>query len=159
MGAVFYLLAEWVTRLCGVTIRLLCIVGSVGSEIVGNRYAALPWRWAEDHLEILLITTLTTRRWVVPKGWPIEGCTPSECAAREALEEAGVVGATMASKAAVGSFSYLKRRKTGETISCRVAVFPLEVERQRRTWPEKDVRRSRWCTVDEAMGARLPIWA
>jgi 8-oxo-dGTP pyrophosphatase MutT (NUDIX family) len=123
-------------------------VGGVKSEL-GSQYAALPWRWADDHLEILLITTLSTKRWVVPKGWPLEGRSPCECAAQEALEEAGVVGTT--APRPVGSFSYLKRRKTGETISCRVAVFALEVERQRRTWPEKAMREICWCSVDEAL--------
>ena len=127
------------------------VVGSVSGikSEAGSQYAALPWRWADDHLEILLITTLSTKRWVVPKGWPLEGRSPSESAAQEALEEAGVVGPTALRP--VGSFSYLKRRKTGETISCRVAVFALEVERQRRTWPEKAVRETCWCSVDEAL--------
>jgi 8-oxo-dGTP pyrophosphatase MutT (NUDIX family) len=120
-------------------------VSGVKSEI-GSQYAALPWRWTDDHLEILLITTLSTKRWVVPKGWPLEGRSPCECAAQEALEEAGVVGTTTPHP--VGSFHYLK---TGETISCRVAVFALEVERQRRTWPEKALRQTCWCSVDEAL--------
>ncbi len=124
-------------------------MSSVGSEATGSQYAALPWRWADDHLEILLITTLNTKRWVVPKGWPLAGCTPGECAAQEALEEAGVVG-EMAPRPC-GFFLYLKRRKTGEVVSCRVAVFPLEVARQRRTWPEKAVRETCWCSVDEAL--------
>jgi 8-oxo-dGTP pyrophosphatase MutT (NUDIX family) len=124
-------------------------VGSVQSAIVGDQYAALPWRLVEDRLEILLITTLTSKRWVVPKGWPVEGCSPSECAAHEALEEAGVVGTT-ASKP-VGSFAYLKRRKSGDEISCRVQVFGLEVERQRRAWPEKAIRQTCWCSVEVAI--------
>jgi 8-oxo-dGTP pyrophosphatase MutT (NUDIX family) len=124
-------------------------MSSVGTDITGSQYAALPWRWVDGHLEILLITTLTSKRWVVPKGWPIEGRTPSDCAAQEAFEEAGVIG-TMASKS-VGSFDYRKRRKTGEEIPCHVAVFDLEVERQRRAWPEKAVRQTCWCTVEEAM--------
>ena len=124
-------------------------MSSVGSVSTESQYAALPWRWTDDHLEILLITTLTTRRWVVPKGWPMAGCSPSECAAREALEEAGVVGEMASSP--LGSFSYGKRRKTGETVPCKVAVFALEVARQRRTWPEKSVRETCWCSVDEAL--------
>ncbi len=124
-------------------------MSSVGSGTVESQYAALPWRWAHDHLEILLITTLTTRRWVVPKGWPIEGCTPSECAELEALEEAGVLGE--AAQSPLGSFSYRKRRRTGETVPCKVAVFALEVERQRRSWPEKAFRETCWCSVDEAL--------
>ena len=124
-------------------------MSSVGSVTTGSQYAALPWRWVEDHLEILLITTLTSKRWVVPKGWPCEGRSPSESAAQEAFEEAGIIGTT--TSRAVGSFDYLKRRKTGETIACHVAVFALEVERQRRAWPEKAFRQTCWCSVEEAM--------
>jgi 8-oxo-dGTP pyrophosphatase MutT (NUDIX family) len=124
-------------------------MSSVVSVSTGSQYAALPWRWADEHLEILLITTLTTRRWVVPKGWPVEGCSPSERAAQEALEEAGVVGEMAQSP--LGSFRYAKRRKSGETVPCKVAVFALEVARQRRTWPEKSVRETCWCSVDEAL--------
>jgi 8-oxo-dGTP pyrophosphatase MutT (NUDIX family) len=124
-------------------------MSSVGADITGSQYAALPWRWVEGHLEVLLITTLTSKRWVVPKGWPMEGCSPSECAAHEAFEEAGVVGTTAPEP--VGSFDYRKRRKTGAEIDCHVDVFDLEVERQRRAWPEKAVRETRWCTVDEAL--------
>jgi 8-oxo-dGTP pyrophosphatase MutT (NUDIX family) len=123
-------------------------MSSVGTDITGSQYAALPWRRVEGRLEILLITTLTTKRWVVPKGWPLEGCSPSECAAQEAFEEAGV--GTMASKP-VGSFDYRKRRKAGDEIACHVDVFDLEVERQRRAWPEKAMRETCWCTVDEAL--------
>jgi 8-oxo-dGTP pyrophosphatase MutT (NUDIX family) len=124
-------------------------MSSVGTDITGSQYAALPWRRVEGRLEILLITTLTTKRWVVPKGWPLEGCSPSECAAQEAFEEAGVIG-TMASKP-VGSFDYRKRRKAGDEIACHVDVFDLEVERQRRAWPEKAMRQTCWCTVEEAL--------
>lgn len=124
-------------------------MSSVGTALTGSQFAALPWRWVDGHLEILLITTLTSKRWVVPKGWPVEGCSPSECAALEAFEEAGVVGTT-ASKP-VGSFDYRKRRKTGGEIACHVDVFDLEVERQRRAWPEKAVRQTCWCTVEDAM--------
>jgi 8-oxo-dGTP pyrophosphatase MutT (NUDIX family) len=124
-------------------------MSSVGAITTGSQYAALPWRWVDGHLEILLITTLTTRRWVVPKGWPIDGRSPSECAAQEAFEEAGVIG-TMAPKP-VGSFDYHKRRKTGDEIACHVDVFDLEVERQRRAWPEKAVRQTCWCSVEEAL--------
>ena len=76
---------------------------------VDLQYAALPWRRVHGEVQILLVTTKTTGRWIVPKGWPIPGRKPAECAAREALEEAGVVGEVAAQ--AVGSFSYQKRRE------------------------------------------------
>ena len=120
---------------------------------VNLQYAALPWRRVHGEVQILLVTTKTTGRWIVPKGWPIPGRKPAECAAREALEEAGVVGEVAAQ--AVGSFSYQKRRKSGDLLSCKVEVFPMEVVRQRRSWPEKDARETCWCSINEAV-ARVP---
>jgi 8-oxo-dGTP pyrophosphatase MutT (NUDIX family) len=113
------------------------------------QYAALPWRKTPRGPEILLITTRTTRRWIVPKGWPLKNCTPAECAAYEALEEAGVIG-TMAKKA-IGTFLYDKHRKSGEIVPCKVEVFPMEVITRRRKWVEMNVRESRWCSCAEAM--------
>ena len=113
------------------------------------QYGVLPWREVEGALQILLITTQTTKRWIVPKGWPVPGLRPSECAAHEALEEAGVVGEI--ARRPIGSFHYEKRRKSGTTRRCRVDIFPMEVVRQRRNWPEKRLRETRWCSIEEAL--------
>jgi 8-oxo-dGTP pyrophosphatase MutT (NUDIX family) len=113
------------------------------------QYAALPWRKAGQSIEILLITTRNTRRWIVPKGWPLPDCTPQQCAAFEALEEAGVIGEVNAEP--IGSFRYDKLRKNGNIVSCKVQVFPLKVTGRKRAWPEKRARDSRWCPVAEAV--------
>lgn len=124
-------------------------VSSVASSPAAQ-YAALPWRKIRANtLEILLVTTRRTGRWIVPKGWPIAGCTPSECAAREAFEEAGVLG--VIAPEPLGSFPYDKTRKTGDAVRCSVDVFPLKVTHRLRTWPEKSMRETRWCGVDEAL--------
>ena len=57
-------------------------------------------------LEILVVTTRQSRRWIVPKGWPIKRLTPSKSAAREAFEEAGVRGKIGAKP--IGNFRYKK---------------------------------------------------
>jgi 8-oxo-dGTP pyrophosphatase MutT (NUDIX family) len=57
-------------------------------------------------LEILIVMTRQSRRWIVPKGWPIKRQTPSKSAAREAFEEAGVRGKIGAR--AIGNFTYKK---------------------------------------------------
>ena len=85
----------------------------------------------------------------MPKGWPIGGCTPRECAAREAMEEAGVLGVIAAEP--IGTFPYEKQRKSGEAVACQVKVFALQVTHQLRTWPEKSARETRWCEIDEAL--------
>ena len=36
--------------------------------------AALPWRRTSGgDVEVLLITSRETRRWIIPKGWPMKG--------------------------------------------------------------------------------------
>ena len=53
--------------------------------------AALPYRFTSAAaLEIFLITSRRTKRWIIPKGWPIKGLKPAKTAARGAFEEAGV---------------------------------------------------------------------
>ena len=119
------------------------------TSAVRVQYGALPWRATTRGVEILLITTQTTRRWIIPKGWPIPGLRPSECAAHEVFEEAGVEGEI--SNRPIGTFNYEKRRKSGDAVACKVEVFALEVFRQRRNWPEKGSRKTRWCSVKEAL--------
>src|SRR5687767_9409191 len=114
-----------------------------------TQYAALPFRRRSDGVtEVLLVTSKTSRRWIIPKGWPIRGAKPHGTARREALEEAGLVGRV--AKRCLGSFHYRKRLRQGRAVTCEVHVFPLNVERQRRTWREKNQRETRWFTLDAA---------
>jgi 8-oxo-dGTP pyrophosphatase MutT (NUDIX family) len=73
---------------------------------------------------------------------------PHEAAAREALEEAGVVGRIGTEP--IGSFSHRKVRRQGDALVCEVTVFPLEVTRQHKTWPEKGKRKLQWLSQSEA---------
>jgi 8-oxo-dGTP pyrophosphatase MutT (NUDIX family) len=115
-----------------------------------RQYAALPWRRTTS-LEILLVTSRDTGRWVIPKGWPMKGKSPSAAAAREALEEAGVVGEI--AKTALGAFTYVKFLKDGQGQACKVRVFPLKVIDQLADWPEKHQRMAKWFLSDEAAAA------
>jgi 8-oxo-dGTP pyrophosphatase MutT (NUDIX family) len=113
------------------------------------QYGALPYRKSNDHrAEFMLVTSRETRRWIIPKGWPKKGKSPHRSAAREAFEEAGVLGAV--GRQPVGSFSYEKRLKNGRSIECEVHVFPLEVRRQRKEWPERQQRRIKWLPASKA---------
>ena len=113
----------------------------------GRLYAALPFRYLHN-LEILLISSRETHRWVIPKGWPMKGKKPHAAAAREALEEAGVVGPI--GRRSIGSYSYVKRLKNGAPLLCTVEVFPLMVSRRRDRWREQDQRTSQWFPAEEA---------
>lgn len=114
------------------------------------QYGALPYRLDDDaSIEVLLVTSRETKRWIIPKGWPIKGLKPSEAAAREAYEEAGVRG-RIAGRA-LGYYVYEKRLEDrGTTVPCQVEVFPLLVKRQSKDWPESKQRMARWFSAAEA---------
>ena len=107
-------------------------------------------------LEILIVTTRQSRRWIVPKGWPIKRLTPSRSAAREAFEEAGVRGKIGARP--IGNFRYKKAAdENGAEANCEVKVFPLLVKRQSATWPEFGQRVAQWVDPEKAISLiRVP---
>jgi 8-oxo-dGTP pyrophosphatase MutT (NUDIX family) len=110
------------------------------------QYGALPYRFTQiAALEILVVTTRQSRRWIVPKGWPIKRLTPSKSAAREAFEEAGVRGKIGARP--IGNFRY----KNGAEADYEVKIFPLLVRRQSATWPEHGQRVVQWVAPDKAI--------
>jgi len=113
------------------------------------QFAALPWRRnAGGEIEVLLITSRETRRWVIPKGWPIKGKSSAKSAAQEAFEEAGVRGKV--AKKPFGSYAYDKRLKNGRLQHVRVAVFPLQVDYEAEVYLEAGQREKLWLAPAEA---------
>jgi 8-oxo-dGTP pyrophosphatase MutT (NUDIX family) len=96
----------------------------------------------------MLVTSRETHRWVLPKGWAEKRLTGPQLAAKEAFEEAGLLGEITPDP--VGSYVYLDRLPGGRALACDVAVFPLRVERLLDDWPERRQRERRWFTVAEA---------
>ena len=113
-----------------------------------HQIGALPWRRRDGVLEVLLVTSRETRRWVSPKGWPMPYKSDAEAAATEAWEEAGVKG--LIGPVPIGGYSYSKRMKDGAERPCRVKVYALEVTVERDAWPEADQRMRRWFPAAEA---------
>lgn len=125
--------------------------GRLSGEPVRLQYAALPYRLSDAGcLDIMLVTSRETGRWVLPKGWPMRGKTGAEAAAREAYEEAGIIGYPAATP--VGAYHYRKRRSHGASVLCRVEVFPLDVLDELDRWPEKRQRRRSWFAAEDASG-------
>ncbi len=112
-----------------------------------QQYAALPWRQAQG-FEVLLITSRETRRWVIPKGWPMEGHSGAESAAQEAYEEAGVRGKISAQ--AIGRYGYTKRIQGKGRKRFMVDVFALEVTEVLDLWLEAHQRTRQWLSPQEA---------
>ena len=114
-----------------------------------RQYGVIPVRFSRDgQIQVLLVTSRGTGRWLIPKGWPMRKRTPAGTAEREAFEEAGVKG-WLWSHRPIGSYRYLKQDEnfTGEIL---VRVFVLVVEELKKRWPEKEERRVRWCTLRQA---------
>ena len=116
-----------------------------------RQVAVLPWRQGEDGLQVMMITSRETRRWVIPKGGRMVGKTDPQAAAQEAYEEAGIQGETL--ETPLGHFRYAKRLKSGAEQACVVAVYPLEVLIQLGAWPEDQQRQRRWMPQAEAAEA------
>ena len=117
-------------------------------KIVGIQYAALPYRIEAGQVWILLITSRGTRRWVIPKGWPMHGRRPQDAAATEAAEEAGIVGEV--EDTPLGSYRYDKRLKGDDTSAVQVIVFPFRVQAQAEDWKEQGQRMFEWFRYQRA---------
>ena len=117
-------------------------------KVTGIQYAALPYRLEGRRLSILLITSRETRRWVIPKGWPMPGLKPQDAAATEAAEEAGVLGEI--ADQPLGSYHYMKVQKGKPARAVQVIVFPLRVTGQMEDFKEQAERKLRWFSPHEA---------
>lgn len=115
-----------------------------------QQYAALCYRIKKKQggLEILVLTSRDTGRWVIPKGWPMEGKQAHTVAAQEAFEEAGVKGKVQ--KEILGFYEYQKKLSNGINVLCKVQVHALEVEDLVKDFPEKKCRKLEWVSAEEA---------
>ena len=120
-----------------------------GKRAKAKQTAAMPIRWdKDDRLRVLMITSRDTGRWVMPKGWLMDGRKPWHAAEIEALEEAGAVGAI--SDEPLGTYSYSKRLERGRAVPCEVTVYPMVVRKLKRRWKERAERQRRWFSPRKA---------
>jgi 8-oxo-dGTP pyrophosphatase MutT (NUDIX family) len=112
-----------------------------------RQVAALPLRERNGRVEVCLVTTRTSHRWTVPKGWPIKGCKDHVAARIEAEQEAGLTGRPH--KKALGSFLYWKRW-ADRFERVEVSLYPLRVTGALRAWKEQAERRVQWMSLTDA---------
>ena len=122
-----------------------------GKRNVRTQFGALCWRIKNGTVQVLMVTSRTRQRWIIPKGWPVDGATPVEAARREAWEEAGVTGD--ADPTCIGLYSYVKDLPKNELLPCVVAIFPVKVRKKKSDWPEMNQRRRKWMTLKQAAKA------
>ena len=114
----------------------------------GRQFAALPYARQDGETVVMLVTSRETGRWVLPKGWAERRLKGPRVAAKEAFEEAGIIGDVQ--RKAVGSYNYLKQLPNNRHLECDVKVFPLRVRKLLSDWPERKQRDRRWFTLSQA---------
>ncbi|MEM7751937.1 MAG: NUDIX hydrolase [Pseudomonadota bacterium] len=119
-----------------------------GKRAVRTQFGALCWRKRADKVEVLLITSRQSKRWIIPKGWPVDGATPAEAAQTEAWEEAGVAGKVVPT--CLGIYSYNKTIDGAGALPCVVAMFPIRVKKLSTSYPEQAQRRRKWFSRKKA---------
>ncbi len=105
--------------------------------------AVIPFRIRDERVEIALVTTLSGKRWVVPKGSLDEGEQSREAAIRETEEEAGLIGDLEHKPLGRYYFTRANERYV-------VEVYLMRVTRELDYWLEASLRRRRWIAVDKA---------
>ena len=120
----------------------------VGNVEPARQVAALAWRLAETGVDVLLVTSRISGRWLLPKGWPMQDLTAAQSAAQEAFEEAGVRGEAV--EQPIGCYRYDKVLKDGSVLPCHVDVFAIHTGGLLDDWPEKMQRQRRWYSAPAA---------
>jgi ADP-ribose pyrophosphatase YjhB (NUDIX family) len=108
-----------------------------------NQSCVIPYRINQGQLEVLLITSIRKQKWIFPKGFVEFNFSAFESAKKEAYEEAGVIGENETVE--LGAFRLKKKNGTAF-----VRVFSMEVTEELQDYPEKNLRKRKWFTFDEA---------
>ena len=117
-------------------------------QTTARQVAALVWRTTHSVPDVLLVTSRTTRRWLLPKGWRDDGLSDAQSAAQEAFEEAGAV--TAQDDGILGTYQYDKILEDGSRLPCTVDVFGFKLVRLADHWPEMTQRVRRWYAAEAA---------
>ncbi|MEP2639585.1 NUDIX hydrolase [Roseobacter sp.] len=121
-----------------------------GKRDVRTQFAALCYRVHKTKVQVLLITSRGTQRWIVPKGWPMDGKTPAASAAQEAWEEAGARG--QIDGRCLGIFSFTKDAEELGAFPCLAMVYAVKVDTLADDYPEAGQRKRKWMSRKKAAG-------
>jgi len=109
-----------------------------------DQSAVIPYRKKDGQLQILLITSIRKKRWIIPKGFIEFNLSAFESAKKEAYEEAGIIGANETIE--LGNF---KIDKYGGDVL--IKVYSMEVVEEHEDYSEKNLRKRKWFSLDEAV--------
>ena len=126
------------------------VLGPMVGRPSARQVAALCTRKGASGKEILMITSLKSGRWIIPKGWPMEGKDFPQTALEEAWEEAGVRKGRVKGDM-IGAYSYKKVQDNGTELPCLVDVYSVKVDILEDRFPESDARKRRWVSKAKAI--------
>jgi len=106
--------------------------------------AVVPYRLNQNEIEVLLVTSIKKKKWIIPKGYVEYSLTPFESAKKEAFEEAGVTGSNETEE--IGEF--INGKNDNKKL---VRVYLMKVIEQMDDYPEKNLRKRKWFSLDEAI--------
>ncbi|OUS20405.1 NUDIX hydrolase [Litorivita pollutaquae] len=126
------------------------VVSPIWKRPKDEQVAALCYREDEaGDTKVLLVTSRTNKRWILPKGWPIDGLEYSQAAMQEAWEEAGVKKATAESEV----FATFKTKKVlagGLPTPIQMKVYKVAVAKTKSDYPEAAERERKWVSPETA---------
>ncbi len=108
-----------------------------------DQSGVIPYRKKNGKIEVLLVTSIRKKNWIVPKGFIEYHMSPFQSAKKEAFEEAGVKGSN--STKILGSY---KVRKNGSELLTK--IYSMKVTRIFKDYPEKNLRKRKWFSVYDA---------
>lgn len=114
-----------------------------------HQAGAIPYAIVDGEVQVLLVTSRGSGRWLIPKGNIDPGFTPAQAAVKEAYEEAGIRG-KITTDMPLGFFTSFKTLKSGEEKPVTVEVYALRVDRQLKRWPEAREREACWMSASDA---------
>ncbi|MDH4469461.1 MAG: NUDIX domain-containing protein [Verrucomicrobiae bacterium] len=106
-----------------------------------SQVGALPYVIKDGKLQVLLITSSSGNRWILPKGQQEPGMTAHEVALMEAVEEGGVLGSIRAdvhTRCQMSNGSFLQ-------------LYALKISKLLGVWPEEHLRLRRLLPLNEAL--------
>jgi 8-oxo-dGTP pyrophosphatase MutT (NUDIX family) len=110
---------------------------------VYRQAAVIPFRVRDERVEIALVTTLSGKKWVIPKGSLDDGEQSRDAAIRETEEEAGLIGDLEPKPLGRYHFTRSNERYV-------VDVYLMRVTTVFDHWQEDGMRRRRWIALDKA---------
>lgn len=108
-----------------------------------DQSGVIPYRKKNGKTEVLLVTSIRKKNWIVPKGFIEYNMTPFLSAKKEAFEEAGVRGSNTTK--ILGSYTV---RKNGSELLTK--IYSMKVTRIFKDYPEKNLRKRKWFSVYDA---------